>query len=87
MQDVFIVIGAAIFANVLLLGAIGWYLMRAHRPPKAPVEPVVTRVETVAPAVAAPAEVVARADLAQADADCAVLAQARPVRRSAPHHR
>lgn len=69
MQDVFIVIGAAIFANVLLLGAIGWYLMRAHRPPKAPVEPVVTRVEPVAPAVAAPAEVIARADLAQADAD------------------
>ena len=34
MQDVLIVIGAAIFANVLLLGAIGWFLLRAHRPPK-----------------------------------------------------
>ena len=51
MQDVLIVIGAAIFANVLLLGAIGWFLMRARRLPKAKAvqAPVALPAATAAP--------------------------------------
>ncbi len=63
LQDVLIVIGAAIFANVLLLGAIGWFLLRAHRPPEpaskaksgpGSAKPVVARELLAAAVVAAP---------------------------------
>ena len=54
MQDVLIVIGAAIFANILLLGAIGWFLMRARRLPKSKaVPPPRPAAAAVAPSVAA----------------------------------
>jgi hypothetical protein len=33
-QDVLIAIGAAIFANLLLLGSVRWYLRRSNRRPK-----------------------------------------------------
>ena len=51
MPDVLTVIGAAILANVLLLGAIGWFLLRRH--PDAP-DPAERRPKTD-PRVVAPA--------------------------------